>query len=59
MNKDKLIEAYVNRVVDNMDIDMMTTMITEALTKEYNEYTLEEMLTEVKDKHPEVLDDLE
>lgn len=58
MDKDKLIEVYVNRVVDNMDIDMMTTMITEALTKEYNEYTLEEMLTEVKDKHPEVLDDL-
>ena len=55
--KDKLIEQYVEIVVDNMDVKSMMQFITDTLKDEYNDYSDEELKCQIECTHDEELYD--
>ena len=54
--KDELIDAYVTRVIDSMDLDDCLAILHDYMTKSYEEYTLEEMKEEVTEYFPDMLE---
>ena len=55
--KDKLIEQYVEIVVDNMDVKSMMQFITDTLKDVYNDYSDEELKCQIECSHDEELYD--
>ena len=55
--KDKLIEQYVEIVVDNMDVKSMMQFITDTLKDEYNDYSDDELKCQIECSHDEELYD--
>lgn len=53
--KDEVIEQYVELVVDNMDIKTMMQAITERLTEVYQDYSREELQTQIETTHDKEL----
>jgi len=54
--KDELIDRYVTRVIDSMDLDDCLAILHDYMTKSYEEYTLEEMKEEVTEYFPDILE---
>ena len=57
LQKDELIEQYVEIVVDNMDTKTMMQFITDMLKDEYNDYSDEELKCQIECTHDEELYD--
>ena len=57
LQKDELIEQYVELVVDNMDIKSMMQYITDDLTDVYNDYSDDELKDQIEMTHDEELYD--
>ena len=55
MNKDNLIEAYIDVLIDNMDWDTMRQFVGERLWDEYNDYTEAQLVNEVREYYPNLL----
>lgn len=53
--KDELIDAYVTRVIDGLDLDDCLAILHDYMTKSYEDYSLEEMKEEVIEYYPELL----
>jgi len=54
--KDKLIDAYVTRVIDSMDLDDCLAILHDYMTKSYEDYSLKEMKEEVEEYYPDMLE---
>ena len=54
--KETLIDAYVTRVIDGLDLDDCLAILHDYMTKSYEDYTLKEMKEEVTEYYPELLD---
>ena len=50
---DQFVENYVIQIVDGMDIKTMESMVTDLLIREYETYTQEQILSEIKDLYNE------
>ena len=57
IDRDKLQSVYVNSIVDGMDWKTMEQYVHDNLNESLDDYTLEELITEVEDYYPEILDD--
>jgi hypothetical protein len=57
MNKAELIDAYAQQVLDNMDMKTMEQMVYDTLVDNLRSYSDEELLTEVEEYNPELLED--
>ena len=57
LQKDELIEQYVELVVDNMDVKTMMQFITDMLKDEYNDYSDEELKCQIEYTHDDELYD--
>ena len=57
IDRDKLQSVYVNSIVDGMDWKTMERYVHDNLNDSLDDYTLEELITEVEDHYPELLDD--
>ena len=55
INRDSLQEAYINMIVDGMDWKTMSNLYMIRLTANLDNYTVEELITEVEDYYPELL----
>jgi len=55
--RDRLQEDYVYEVADGMDHKTAFHCLIDYLTKAYNEYSDDELLTEVKETYPHLLKD--
>ena len=53
--KDELIDRYVTRVIDGLDLDDCLAILHDYMTKSYEDYSLEEMKEEVTEYYPELL----
>ena len=53
--KDELIDRYVTRVIDGLDLDDCLAILHDYMTKSYEDYSLEEMKEEVEEYYPELL----
>ena len=56
INRDSLQEAYIESVIDGMDHKSMYQFVYDTLDANLNDYTTEELVTEVKDYYPELLE---
>tara|TARA_B100001063_G_scaffold168386_1_gene157549 strand:- start:7 stop:210 length:204 start_codon:yes stop_codon:yes gene_type:complete len=54
--RDKLQDDYIHQIIDDMDLKSLTALACDFLNKEYDIYTTEELITDVKEYYPELLE---
>ena len=56
MNREDLISAFVERLIDQMDLEALCDIASVYLAKEYDTYTDEQLRAEVEEFVPELLE---
>ena len=56
INKADLIDAYAQQLLDSMDMKTMERFVYDTIVENLTDYTDEELITEVKDYYPELLE---
>ena len=56
MNREQLQDAYINEIIDGMDIKDMMALLFDMLDKEMDIYTDEELRGEVENYYPHLLE---
>ena len=56
INRDSLQDAFIQRIIDGMDHKDMYQLVYDNLNGNFDDYTTEELVTEVKDYYPELLE---
>ena len=59
MNKADLIDAYAQQVLDSMDMKTLEQYAYDMLVQCFNDYTEDELITEINETYPELLEDNE
>ena len=57
IDRDSLQEAYVTSILDGMDWKTMEQFVYDSLNNNLDDYTVEELITEVEDYYPELLEE--
>ena len=57
MNREQLQDAYINNVIDGMDMDDCFALLFDFLNKDLDSYSDEELITEVSEYYPELLEE--
>jgi hypothetical protein len=57
MNREQLQDAYINEIIDGMDIKDMMVLLFDMLDKEMDIYTDEELKEEVENYYPHLLEE--
>jgi hypothetical protein len=52
----ELLNAYIERVIDNMDISTMAVIVGETLENNLSDYSDEQLIAEVADFYPDLLE---
>ena len=56
-DRDSLIENYVQQIIDGMDMKTMEQMVYDTLKDNLSSYSDGELITEVEEYNPELLED--
>ena len=56
INKEELIDAYAQQLLDSMDMKTMERFVYDTIVENLTDYTDEELITEVTDYYPELLE---
>ena len=56
IDRDQLQEAYIESIIDGMDHKSMYQFVYDSLNNNLDDYTVEELITEVEDYYPELLE---
>lgn len=56
IDRDKLQEAYIESIIDGMDHKTMYEFVYDSLNGNLDDYTVDELITEVKEYDPELLE---
>ena len=59
IDRDQLQEAYVESIIDGMDHKSMYQFVYDSLNNNLDDYTVDELITEVEDYYPELLEESE
>ena len=57
MNRKSLQENMINQILDDMDIKTMMAILYDNMNESYDKYSDEELLEEVKEYYPHILED--
>ena len=57
VNRDQLQAAYINRVLDDMDIKDMMAILYDYMDVEFDKYTVDELIEQVEEYYPDLIDD--
>jgi len=57
VDRDELQAAYINRVLDDMDIKDMMAILYDYMDVEFDKYTVDELIEEVEEYYPDLIDD--
>ena len=57
MNRSELQQELINNVIDGMDFKTMWQVLYDFMDESYDKYTDEELITEVKEYYPELLEE--
>ena len=55
IDRDQLQEAYIESIIDGMDHKTMYQFVYDSLNGNLDDYTVDELITEVEDYYPELL----
>ena len=56
IDRDALQEAYIERIIDGMDHKNLWQYVYDSLEQNFDSYSLQELITEVEDYYPEMLE---
>lgn len=56
MNRQELSEAYIDRVLDNMTTKDLIRIVADQLEDNLSSYTDEELISEIQDYYPELIE---
>ena len=59
IDRDQLQEAYIESIIDGMDHKSMYQFVYDSLNNNLDDYTVDELITEVEDYYPELLEESE
>ena len=59
IDRDSLQEAYIESIIDGMDHKSMYQFVYDSLNDNLDKYTVDELIEEVKDYYPEMLEESE
>ena len=57
MNRTELQDAYINNLIDGMDLKDCLAMLFDYMDQSFESYSDEELITEVREYYPELLED--
>ena len=57
MNRTELVEAYIDRILDNMSTKDLIRIVGDQLEENLSSYTDEELISEVEEYYPELLEE--
>ena len=57
VDRDELQEAYIERIIDGMDHKSLWQYVYDNLNDHLDKYSVDELITEVEDYYPELLED--
>jgi hypothetical protein len=57
MNRQELQETYIQQLIEGMDFKTMECFVYDTLKENLSSYTDEELITEVEDYYPELIED--
>ena len=57
MNRNELQETYISELIDGMDLKTMYQFVYDTLNESLSKYSEAELITEVEDYYPELLED--
>lgn len=57
VDRDSLQSNLINSVIDGMDLKTMWSVLYDYMNESYDKYSEEELITEVKEYYPELLED--
>ena len=56
INRDSLQDAFIQRIIDGMDHKDMYQFVYDNLNDNFDNYSVNELITEVEDYYPELLE---
>ena len=57
IDRDKLQDDMINRIIDGMDIDGLCQLAYDYLNENYDKYSVDELITEVEECYPDMMED--
>lgn len=57
INRDELQDNLINQIIDGMDIDGLCQLAYDYLSDNYEKYSVDELITEVEEYYPHLLED--
>ena len=57
MNRSELQDQLINSMIDGMDFKTMWSVLYDYMDESYDKYSDEELITEVKEYYPELLEE--
>ena len=57
MNRSELQDNMIQQILEDMDIKTMMAILYDQMDENYDKYSDEELITEVKEYYPELLED--
>ena len=57
IDRDQLQEEYILRVIDSMDYKDIERFVYDTIDKNLDDYTVDELIYEVSESYPDLLDD--
>ena len=57
MNRSELQDTMIQQILDDMDIKTMMAILYDQMDENYDKYSDEELITEVKEYYPELLEE--
>ena len=57
INRDELQASYINQVLDDMDIKDLVAILYDYMDVEFDKYTVDELIEEVEEYYPHLLND--
>ena len=57
IDRDELQANLINQILDDMDIKTMMAILYDNMNEAYDKYSVDELIEEVKEYYPELLED--
>ena len=57
IDRDKLQDDMINRILDDMDIKTMMAILYDNMSESYDKYSVKELIEEVEEYYPDLLEE--
>ena len=58
IDRDQLQQNLIDRIVDDMDIKTLMQLVAEQLDNNYDDYTVDQLIAEVEEYYPDLLEEV-